>query len=257
MSVEGIGLARWGSALSLSLALGVLPPPLPARCQSEPMGTVNTPLAAAHLDSATGMPLFFRLYRARLPAAAHTSYEGANALLYALGGAVSLEVEGGGTQTVGESGGAFIAAGQTVTIRASASAPADLLLFLLTARPNERRPVLARPAVIRELFRTPEPLPGLQEGQPYDFTLARLTLPPDTAAGPAHSLSGAALDYVLAGTAALTADSKTETTPAEMPLFERFGWVHQLANPGSEPLVLLQVSLSQAATPAVQPAAGK
>jgi hypothetical protein len=107
------------------------------------------------------MPLYFRLYRARLPPAGHTAYEGANALLYELSGAASLEIQGGAMQLVAEGDGAFIAAGQIVTIRASTSAPADLLLFLLTVRPNQRRPALDRPAVSRELFRTPDPLPGL------------------------------------------------------------------------------------------------
>ncbi len=244
------------SCQTLALAIFLLLPSPPVRGQAEPPGAVGMPLASARLDSVVGMPLYFRLYRARLPPAGHAAYQGANALLYELSGAASLEIQGGSTQLVAEGDGAFIAAGQIVTIRASTSAPADLLLFLLTARPNQRRPALDRPAVSRELFRTPDPLPGLEEG-PYEFSLARLTLPAGTPADPPYSRSGAALDYVLAGTAALTADGKTETISAEIPLFERFGWVHRLANPGAVPLVLIQANISQEGVPAAHSAADK
>src|SRR5207302_4809286 len=97
---------------ALALVLALLLPALPAVGQSEMPGAAATPLAAARLDSVTGMPLYLRLYRARLPPAAHASYEGANVLLYALSGAATLEVEGGATQPVGEGRSAFIAAGQ-------------------------------------------------------------------------------------------------------------------------------------------------
>jgi len=244
------------SCQTLALAIFPLLSSLPVPGHAEPLGAVRTPLAAGRLDSVVGMPLYFRLYRARLPPAGHAAYEGVNALLYELSGAASLEIQGGATQPVANGDGAFIAAGQIVTIRASTAAPADLLLFLLTARPNQRRPLLDRPAVIRELFRTPDPLPGLQEG-PYEFSLARLTLPAGTPADPAYSRSGAALDYVLAGTAALTADGKTETISAEMPFFERFGWVHSLANSGAVPLVLVEANISQEGVAAGHSAADK
>ncbi len=244
------------SCQALALAIGLLLPTLPALSQAEHPDMVGTPLASGRLASVTGMPLYFRLYRAHLPAAQHASYEGSSAIVYDLSGAATIGIEGGATQPLAEGAGALIAASQTVIIRASASEPADLLLFLLTARPNQRRPVLDRPAVVKELFRTSDPLPGLQEG-PYELSLARLTLPAGAAAGPAYSRSGAALDYILAGTAAVTADGKTEMVPAETALFERSGWVHSLANPGAVPLVLLRVSLSQEGVPGLHPAADK
>jgi len=240
-------------ALALATALLL---PAPARPQAEPPGAAATALVAARLDDVTGMPLYLRLYRAHLPAAAHVAYEGASMLIYDLSGPATLEFEGGPTQPLAAGAGAFFAPGQGVTIRASPSGPAELLLFLLTARPNQRRPLFDRPATIRELFRTPEPLPGLQDG-PYDFSLERVTLPAATAAAPAYARSGAALDYVLAGEAAMTAEGKTESIAAEAPLFERFGWFHQLGNAGSAPLVLLQANLSQEGVPAVHLGAGK
>ena len=38
-----------------------------------------------------------------------------------------------------------------------------------------------------------------------------------------------------------------------MPHFEPYGWVHQWANPGDTPLVLLQANISQEGVPAVLP----
>ncbi len=239
---------------SLALAIGLLLP-LAALAQAEPPGAISVPLAAGRLDSVVSMPMYLRLYIARLPAAAHAVYEGPSAMLYDVSGTASVEVKDDAAHPLAAGAGVFIAPGRPVTIHASPSETTDLLLFVLTARPNQRR-VLERPAVTRELFRTPEPLPGLQSG-PYEFSLTQLTLPPGTAAGPAYARSGAALDFVLAGTAETTADGESETTPALTPLFERFGWFHQLANPGAAPLVLLQANLSQEGVPAVSQAAGK
>lgn len=242
------------SCRALALTIGLMLP-APALAQAEPPGAIETTLAAGRLDSVVSMPLYLRLYIARLPAATRTVYEGSSAMLYDLSGTASLEVKDDTAQPLAAGAGVFIAAGRPVTIRASPSETTDLLLFVLTARPNQRR-VLDRPAATRELFRTPEPLPGLQAG-PYEFSLARLTLPAGAGAGPTYARSGAALDFVLAGTAAMTADGETETIPAKTPLFERFGWLHQLANPGAEPLVLLQVNLSQEGVPVVRQAPGK
>ena len=248
--------------LRLVLALAVLPllPALPATAQTEPPGAAATTLAAAHLASLVDMPMFLRLYRARLPQGRQVPYEGSSTMLYDLAGEATIadeKVEGDlhrETRHLAEGEGLFIAAGEAVTIAATGPRPLDLVLILLTARPNQRRALLPRPAVVGELFRTPDPLPGLQQG-PYQFTLSRVTLPRHGAAGSPYSRSGAALDYVLAGAAALTADGKTETVASGMPLFERFGWVHRLVNPGAEPLVLLQANVSQEGASAVQPVA--
>jgi mannose-6-phosphate isomerase-like protein (cupin superfamily) len=115
---------------------------------------------------------------------------------------------------------------------------------MLTPRPNQRRVTLDRPAVVKELFRTPEALPGLRGG-PYEFSLTWMTFAAGRPASPPYYRSGAALDYVLAGAATVTADGKTARTPADEPLFERYSWVHRLANPGDEALVLLQANISR------------
>ena len=242
---------RIGSYIAIAL-LGCVPG-LTAVAQAQSESPAQAVLATAHLDSVVELPLFFRLYRARLPAAQHASYQGSNAMLYDLAGASTIQVEGAAPEPLAEGAGAFIAAGQQVTISAASSEPTDLLLFLLTARPNQGRRLLSRPAVAQELYRTGDPLPGLKGGS-YTFTLVRLTFPAGMPADPPHSRSGAALDYVLAGTGALTADGRTEAGSAGSALFEGFGWVHSLANPGEVPLVLLQASISPEGDPPVVPA---
>lgn len=215
-----------------------------------------TLLAKGRLASVGDLPLFFRLYRVHLPAAQRAEYEGSSTMVYDLSGEAAIDIGGGATQPLAEGAGAYIAAGQDVTISAAETGPAELLLFVLTARPNERRPLFERPASSAELFRTPEPLQGLEAG-PYEFSLSRVTLRAGMPASPAAYRSGAALDYVLSGTGALTADGKTEALRAQTSLVEGIGWVHQWANPGETPLVLLQANISREGDPAVLPAPEK
>lgn len=226
-----------------------------ARAQTPLAGTVRTPLAAAHLASVVDLPLYFRLYHARVPAGQSAFYQGSNAMLYDLSGAAAITIDGGAAQTLAEGAGAFLATGQEVTISATASEPAELLLFVLTARPNQRPP-LDRPAAIMELYRTPDALPGLEAG-PYEFSLTRVTFPAGMPATPPHYRSGAALYCVIAGAGTLTADGKTEPRPTGAAQDEPHGWVHQWANPGDAPLVVLQANISREGEPAVLPAAEK
>ncbi len=238
-------------AVLVAVVLGVQ-----AVAQSRAEGPDSTLLATGRLASVVELPLYFRLYRVYVPAAKRASYQGSSAMLYDLSGAPALETEGGGVRPLAEGSGAFIATGQAVTIAASASAPTDLLLFLLTARPNERRPLFDRPAIVKELYRTPDSLPGLRAG-PYEFSLARVTFPIGMPASPAHYRTGAAVDYVLGGTGTLTANGKTEALSTGMPFYQRFGWPYSLGNPGSVPFVLLQANISREGDPAVHPVTEK
>jgi quercetin dioxygenase-like cupin family protein len=247
---------RAGLAAALVALLLGMPALAQPQSESPPDSPAQTVLASAHLDSVIDLPLFLRLYRAHLPAAQHASYEGSSAMLYDLSGASAIQIDGAAAQPLSEGAGVFIAAGREVTITATQSEPTELLLFLLTARPNQGGGLISRPAVAQELYRTGDPLPGLKAG-PYEFSLVRLSFPPGMQADPAHSRTGAALDYVLAGSGSVTADGKTEVGSAGMALFEGFGWVHSLANPGDAPLVLLQANISREGDPAVVPATPK
>ena len=93
-------------------------------------------------------------------------------------------------------------------------------------------------------------MPGLQAG-PYEFSLIRVSLPPGMPPNPPHYRSGAVLYYLAAGSGMFIADGKSEPKPTGTAHFERAGWVHQWANPGATPLVLIQANISQEGVPAV------
>jgi quercetin dioxygenase-like cupin family protein len=226
-----------------------------AFAQSEPISTVRMSLAFGRLPSVIDMPLFFRLYRVSLPVGQLLSYDGSTAMLYSLSGPATIDIDGT-VRSIAEGEAVSIPAGNAATIGASGSESGNLLLFVLTPRPNQRKPLLRRPAGLTELCRTPDPLPGLQAG-PYELSLTRVTLPAGMPADQPHFRSGAALNYVLAGTVLFTAEGKTEGRTAGTTGFELNGLVYQWANPGDTPLVLLQANLSREGMPAVAPASTK
>jgi len=233
------------SVLTLILSLLVLP----VAAQTQPGNVVRTLLAAGRLDSVLEAPLHFRLFTVRLPARERVSYSGPNSMLYGLSGTLTAALNGT-AQTVSEGTGAFVPAARTAVFSAPGAEPARFLLFVLSPAVDMQKPPLGDPASVEELYRTPEPLPGLKAG-PYEFSLTRASYPAGMPANLMHYRSGAALYYVLAGTGAFTADGTTEPKPAGVPHFERQGWVHQWANPGDTPLVLLQANISQEGVPAV------
>lgn len=224
---------------------------LPTLAQTQPANTVRTLLAAGHVGSVVDTPLYFRLFAVRLPATEHVSYSGANSMLYVLSGTLTVALDGG-AQTVSEGAGFFIPARRAAAFVATGVEPVRFLQFVLSPAVEAQKPPLGGPASAQELYRTAEPLPGLRAG-PYEFSLTRVTLPARMPTNPSHYRSGAALYYVIAGTGAFTADGKTEPRAAGMPHFEPYGWVHQWANPGEAPLVLLQANISQEGVPAVLP----
>ena len=224
---------------------------LPALAQTQPANTVRALLAAGHLSSVVDTPLHFRLFAVRLPAMEHVSYSGPNSMLYVLSGTLTVALDGT-AQTVSEGAGVFIPAGRTAAFGATGIEPAHFLQFVLAPAAEAQKSPLGGPASSEELYRTPEPLPGLRAG-PYEFSLTRVTLPAGMPVNPPHYRSGAALYYVIAGTGAVTADGKIEPRVAGAPYFEPYNWVHQWAVPGDTPLVLLQANISQEGVAAVLP----
>lgn len=111
-------------------------------------------------------------------------------------------------------------------------------------------PAETEPAVVTELFRSPEPIPDLKPGA-YELNLTRVTFPPQMPSNPPHHRSGAALYYILAGTGANTvAGSTTEKGPSSL-IYEPSSLVHQWGNPGSEPLTFLAFNINPEGVPAV------
>ncbi len=229
--------------------------PLTAVAQSQPASTVRTLLAAGRIGSVVDTPLSFRLLSVRLPAAQRVSYSGPNVMVYALSGGLSFDLDST-AQPVAEGAGAFVPVARTATFSAPGPEPANFLLFVLSPAADAQKTLLGPPAIVEELYRSPEPLPGLQAG-PYEFSLTRVSLPPSMPANPPHYRSGAVLYYVAGGSGMFIADGKTEPRAAGTPHFERGGWVHQWANPGAAPLVLIQANISQEGVPAVIAAGAK
>jgi quercetin dioxygenase-like cupin family protein len=222
---------------------------LPALAQSQPPNTVRTLLAAGRLASVVDTPLHFKLFAVRLPPTERVSYSGPNSMLYVLSGTLTVALDST-TQTVSDGAGVFIPASQAAVFSATGAEPAHWLQFFLASVAEIEKPLLGGPARVEELYRTLESLPGLSAG-PYEFSLTRVALPAGMPANPPHYRSGAALYYVMTGSGTFMADGKTEPRAAGMPHFERSGWVHQWANPGNAPLVLLQANISQEGVPAV------
>jgi mannose-6-phosphate isomerase-like protein (cupin superfamily) len=223
--------------------------PLPALAQSQPANTVRTLLAVGRLASVIDTPLDFQLLAVRLSATERVSYSGPSSMLYVIAGMLTVMLDGA-TQAVSDGAGFFIPAGHSVTVSATGAAPAQWLQFVLAPAAKAREPLFGTSVSVQELYRTPDPLPGLSAG-PYEFSLTRVALPAGMPANPPHYRSGAALYYVIGGSGTFMAEGKSEPRTAGMPHFERSGWVHQWANPGDVPLVLLQANISQEGVPAV------
>ena len=223
--------------------------PVAALAQSQPASTVRSLLAAGRIGSVVDTPLHFRLFSATVPAGQRLTYTGPNAAVYTLSGTLAIGGNGSG-QTVAEGAGALISAGWAAAIGASGNEPARFLLFVLSPAAEMGKQPFEPAGSAEEVYRTPEPLPGLKPG-PYEFSLTRVTMPAGMPANPPHHRSGAALYYLLAGAGLFIVEGKAEPKTAGVPHFEPAGLVHQWANPGDNPLVILQANISPEGIPAV------
>ena len=149
--------------------------------------------------------------------------------------------------------GVFIAAGQKVTLTGS-GVPSTFLHFILAPATDLDRPVETAPAVVKELYRTSAPVPGLKPGN-YDLNLTRITFPPQMPSNPPHHRSGAALDYIVSGIGSNTVDGKTEAKGPDSLIYEPFDLVHQWGNPASEPFTFLAFNINPEGVAAVLPGA--
>ena len=212
-------------------------------------GTIRAVLASTPLPSLADAPRYFKLVRVSVPSAKATTYAGPVGVVLVLSG--SLEVAGDAhRQPLARGDGFAIPAGSKTTFTAAASEPAVFLHFALSRENELSEPMEGPPAVVTELYRNASPIPGLKPG-PYEFTLVRVTFPPRFPLNPPHRRSGAALYYVLAGAGVFVSGGKSEAKHAGMAHFEPYDLVHQWANPGDAPLVLIQANISQEGVPAV------
>jgi quercetin dioxygenase-like cupin family protein len=219
----------------------------PASAPSQPAATVRAVLASARLPSVVDAPRSFVVRRITLAAKQTVAYpRGPVGMALLLAG--SLEIESGADRRqLAKGEGSLIAPGST--LRATGADPAVLVHFALATTGELDRAIDAGSGNVVELFRT-APLRDLQPG-PYEFSLVRVTFPSRFPMNPPHRRSGAAMYYVLEGTGTFTSGGNTEKKPAGIVHFEPHDLVHQWANPGDVPLVLIQANISQEGVPAV------
>ena len=178
-----------------------------------------------------------------------SSFSGANGVLYQISGSTEVSIDGG-VKTVGASEGLFIASGTQVSLKAGSGEPSTFLHFLLVPATDLNQPAEAAPAVVKEIYRTAEPIPDLKPGS-YDLNLTRVTFPARMPSNAPHHRSGAALYYIVSGTGANTVEDKTEQRGPGSLIYEPFGLVHQWGNPGDEPLTFLAFNINPDGVPAV------
>jgi quercetin dioxygenase-like cupin family protein len=212
----------------------------------------RTVVAGTKLSSLGNAPLYFRAVIVSIPPGQKISLSAPDGILYQLSG--STEVADGEPKTITRGGGALIAAGAITALRSANGEQSTLLYFLLASKEALDQPVAATPATVKELYRTPAPLPELRPGS-YELNLTRVTFPAGMPSNRPHHRSGAALYYIVSGTGANTVGGKTaERGPGSL-IYEPFGLVHQWGNPGSEPLTFLAFNINPEGVPAVVPEA--
>jgi mannose-6-phosphate isomerase-like protein (cupin superfamily) len=235
-------MLRSGLAAGILVAVAVV---VPASAQT----TVRTVLAIAGLPSVVDVPLHFRLLRLSVPAGQARSYAAANGFVYQMSG--TLEVSTDGERAALRPGEAtFVPAGKRVTYKVTGHEPGVFLHFLLVPAPEVGKAMTAAAASVSELYQTPAPIPDLKPG-PYEFTLTHVIIPGRTPYNPPHYRSGAALYYIVSGTGTRIVKGRTESWPPGSRVYEPYGLVHQWANPGDVPFVILQANISPEGSPVV------
>ncbi len=212
-------------------------------------GTVRAVLGSTPLASLADAPRYFKLVRVHLSARETTTYDGPVGFVLVVEGLLDV-TSGADQRSVAKSDGMLVAARQRTTFKSATSQPVEFLHFVLVTAGELNAPMESRPAVVEELYRTASPIPGLKPG-PYEFTLVRVTFPPHFPINPPHHRSGAALYYIFSGTGMFTAGGNTTPRRAGAANYEPYDLVHQWANPGDEPLVLIQANINQEGVPAV------
>jgi len=237
-------------AIATALA-GVTALTLAAAAQTPPAAPAiaRTVVAGTKLPSLGSAPLYFRAVSVSIPPGQKISVSPPNSILYQLSGAT--EIADGQAKTITGGEGVLIAGGTSASLTAG-NGESTLLYFLLVPKEALDQSIAAAPATVKELYRTPAPLPGLKPGS-YELNLTRVTFPPGMPSNRPHHRSGAALYYIVSGTGANTVGGQTaERGPGSL-IYEPSGLVHQWGNPGSVPMTFLAFNINPEGVPAVIP----
>src|SRR5215471_14700735 len=154
-----------GPVLLLTAAAAV---PATAQSQSAAPAVGRTVLAGTKLPDLATAPVYFRVISVTMPARA-TSHltAAANGTLYQLAGSAEITAAGE-TKTVVTGEALLIAAERETLLKAGGDGPSRSLHCLLIPAASVNTPVETEPAVVTELFRSPEPIPGLKPGAQSD-----------------------------------------------------------------------------------------
>src|SRR3979490_2851194 len=233
------------------LLLGAMALPASGAAQppAAPPAITRTVIAATKLPSVTDVPLHFKAVSITLQPDGRSSGSAANGIPYQMSGSTDVAIDGG-SKMLNAGEGLFIAGGKTAALTAGSGGPSTSLHFFLAPAVDSGRPAETAPAVLRELYRTVNPIPDLQPGG-YDLNLTRVPFPAQMPSNPPHHRSGAALYYIISGTGANTVDGKTAARGPGSLIYEPHALVHQWGNPGNEPLTFLAFNINPEGVAAV------
>jgi quercetin dioxygenase-like cupin family protein len=238
LAIFGILLVE--AALLTTSAAAQNPPASPA--------IVRTMVAGTKLAGVGASPFFFRALSVSIPPGETSKLSAPDGILYQLSGSTEIS-SAGATSVIAPGEAAFIAGSGAAAFKAAGGGASSTLFFLLA--PAAALATTA-PADVKELYRTPAPIPDLKPGN-YEINLTRITFPPGMPSNPPHHRSGAALYYILSGAGINTVEGKTtEKGPGSL-IYEPFGLVHQWGNPGNEPLTFLAFNINPEGIAAVLP----
>jgi quercetin dioxygenase-like cupin family protein len=202
------------------LLLGAMALPASGTAQTTPAppAITRTVVAATKLPTVTDVPLHFKAVSITLQPKEKSGISAADGILYQMSGSTEVVLDGEAKMlNAGEA--LFIAGGKTVALTASSGGPSTFLHFFLAPVVNLGQPAETAPAVVRELYRTANPIPDLKPGG-YDLNLTRVTFPAQMPSNPPHHRSGAALYYIISGTGVNTVDGKTEARGSGSLIYE-------------------------------------
>jgi mannose-6-phosphate isomerase-like protein (cupin superfamily) len=214
-----------------------------ASAQSAPR-PVRVVIASERLAEVGDAPRYFRVFRVELAKGQAAAFSGASGYVFVVSGKLAMSI-GGSARSLAKGEAAFVKAGDTVSLQG----PAQVIHFLLESGAPGTKPPYSGTAKATELYRTKDPIPGLESG-PYEFSLTKVTSPPKVKP-PMHHRSGAAIYFVLQGGGTLYMESGAEPRKAGAVQYEPNSFVHTWENSGSVPLVLLQANLSREGTPEI------
>src|ERR1700704_1598565 len=186
------------------LLLGALALPASGAAQITPAppAVTRTVIAATKLPTVTDAPLHFKAVSVTLQPDEKSGVSAANGILYQMSGSTEVALDGQAKMlNAGE--GLFIAGGKTAALTAGGGGPATFLPFILSPARVSGQPAETAPAVVRELYRTANPIPDLKPGG-YDLNITRVTFLAQMPFNPPHHRSGAALYFIISGTGANT-----------------------------------------------------